>query len=97
MKLLLLVVPREVRDEAEAALQAVAGGAYGFTEVPGVYGEGHSGPRFASRTAPGVSDLVFAVLREEGLAAVRAALAPVEARLGRRLRAFVLPVEEAWS
>jgi hypothetical protein len=97
VKLLLLVVPREARDDAEAALQEVAGGARGFTEVPGVYGEGRSGPRFASRTAPGVSDLVFAVLGEDDLPAVKAALSPVEARLGRRLRAFVLPVEEAWS
>jgi hypothetical protein len=97
MKLLLLVVPREARDGAEAAIASVAGGSHGFTEVPGVYGEGRSGPRFASRTAPEVSDLVFAVLRDEDLPAVKAALGPVEAALGRRLRAFVLPVEEAWS
>lgn len=96
MKLLLLVVPREERDAVEAALES-AGGSLGFTEVPGVYGEGSSGPRFGSRTAPGVSDLVFAVLPEDRLPPLRAALQGVEGRLGRRLRAFVLPAERAWE
>ncbi len=46
MKLVVLVVPREVRDDAEAALESV--GAFGFTEVPSVYGEG----RFPDRPSP---------------------------------------------
>ncbi len=96
MKLLLLVVPREARDATEAALDTAAG-ALGFTEVPGVFGEGRSGRRFGSRMAPGVSDLVLAVLPEESLPPVRRALEGVEARLGRRLHAFVLPVEQAWD
>lgn len=96
MRLLLLVVPREARDEVEAVLESAAG-TLGFTEVPGVYGEGSSGPRFGSRTAPGVSDIVFAVVPEERLAPLRTALQAVEARLGRRLRAFVLPVQAAWE
>jgi hypothetical protein len=96
VKLLLLIVPREVRDEVEAALE-IAAGSLGFTEVPGVYGEGRSGPRFGSRSAPGVSDLVFAVVPGERLAQARGALEGVEARLGRRLHAFVLPVEQAWG
>ena len=66
MKLLLLVVPRELRDDAEAALEEAAGA--GFTEIPGVYGEGSTGPRFGSRQAPGVSDLVFAALADGKLA-----------------------------
>jgi hypothetical protein len=94
LKLLLVVVPRELRDEVEAALEAAAGA--GFTEIPGVYGEGSTGPRFGSRQAPGVSDLVLAALSEEKLPATREALAAIGARHGRPLRAFVLPVEEAW-
>jgi hypothetical protein len=95
VKLLLVIVPREARDDAEAAISRA--GAEGFTEIPGVYGEGSSGPRFGSRTAPDVSDLVFAAVPEERLAALRDALRAVEARLGRRLRAFVLPIEQAWE
>jgi hypothetical protein len=34
VKLVVLVVPREVRDDAEAALESI--GAFGFTEVPSV-------------------------------------------------------------
>lgn len=95
MKLLLLVVPRELRDDAEAALEEAAGA--GFTEIPGVYGEGSTGPRFGSRQAPGVSDLVFAALADGKLPAAREALAAAGARHGKPIRAFVLPVEEAWS
>ena len=91
MKLLVVVVPREARDEAEAALES--GGALGFTEVPSVFGEGASGPRFGSRTAPGVSDLIFAALEEDRVEPLRAALAAVGARMGRRLHAFVIPAE----
>ncbi len=96
MKLLLLVVPREARDDVEAALEGAAG-SLGFTEVPGVYGEGRSGPRFGSRSAPGVSDLILAVVPAARLPQARGALEGVEARLGKRLHAFVLPVEQAWD
>jgi hypothetical protein len=48
MKLLVLDVPREARDDIEAALESA--GAVGFTEIPSVYGEGSSGPRRAFRT-----------------------------------------------
>lgn len=95
MKLLLAVVAREARDDAEAALEAAAGA--GFTEIPGVYGEGSTGPRFGSRQAPGVSDLVFAAIADEKLPAAREALAGAGARHGKPVRAFVLPVEEAWT
>jgi hypothetical protein len=95
VKLLLLVVPRDARDEIEAALEGA--GAAGFTEIPGVYGDGRSGPRFGSRAAPDVSDLVFAALPDPALEPVRRAVAGVEARRGLRLHAFVLPVEKAWD
>jgi hypothetical protein len=92
VKLVVLVVPREVRDDAEAALEAVE--AYGFTEVPSVYGEGSTGPRFGSRIAPGVSDLIFVAVEDARIGDVRTALASVESRLGRKLHAFLLPAEE---
>jgi hypothetical protein len=92
VKLVVLVVPREVRDDAEAALESV--GAFGFTEVPSVYGEGSTGPRFGSRVAPGVCDLIFVAVQDATVGPVRAALAAVETRLGRKLHAFVLPAEE---
>ncbi len=90
MKLLMLIVPREARDDAEAALEAA--GALGFTEVPGVYGEGATGPRFGSRTAPGVSDLVFAALEDDQVNSVRRALAAIP-RAGR-IHAFLVPARE---
>jgi hypothetical protein len=92
VKLVVLVVPREARDDTEAALGSV--GAYGFTEVPSVYGEGSTGPRFGSRIAPGVSDLIFVAVEDARIGHVRAALATVETRLGRKLHAFLLPAEE---
>ncbi len=92
MKLAVLVVPREARDDAEAALESV--GAFGFTEIPSVYGEGSTGARFGSRTAPGVSDLIFVAVEDSRVAPMRKALSSVEARLGRKLHAFLLPAEE---
>jgi hypothetical protein len=92
MKLVVLVVPREARDDAEAALESV--GAYGFTEVPSVYGEGSTGPRFGSRIAPGVSDLIFVAVEDARIDDVRTALASVESGLGRKLHAFLLPTED---
>ncbi len=95
MKLLVLVVPREARDDVEAVLEQA--GAAGFTELPGVYGEGSSGPRFGSRIAPGVSDLIFVAIAEEKLAPVREAVRLVESKLDRRLHVFMLPIEEVWG
>jgi hypothetical protein len=92
VKLVVLVVPREARDETEAALESV--GAIGFTEVPSVYGEGSTGARFGSRTAPGVSDLVFVAVEDSRVGPIRTALSSLEARLGRKLHAFLLPAEE---
>jgi hypothetical protein len=87
-----MVVPREARDDAEAALESA--GALGFTEIPQVYGEGASGPRFGSRVAPGVSDLIFVAVEDGRLELLRAALKAVGAQLGRRLHAFLVPAEE---
>ncbi len=87
-----MVVPREARDEAEAALEAA--GAIGFTEIPTVFGEGATGPRFGSRTAPGVSDLIFAAVEQREVEPLRAALRALGARLGRKLHAFFLTAEE---
>ncbi len=87
-----MVVPREARDEAEAALQAA--GAVGFTEIPTVYGEGGTGLRFGSRSAPGVSDLIFVAVEDGRLGPLREALSAAGTRLGRRLHAFLVPAEE---
>ena len=62
-----------------------------------MFGEGRSGPRFGSRSAPDVSDLVLALIPRDRLAEVRRGLESVEARLGRRLHAFVVPVEQVWD
>src|SRR5262249_10432547 len=90
MKLLMLIVPREARDDAEAALEAA--GALGFTEVPGVYGDGATGPRFGSRAAPGGSGLCFAALEDRATGRGRRALAALP-RAGR-VHAFVIPAQE---
>ena len=92
MKLVVMIVPREARDEIEAALESA--GALGFTEIPRVLGEGSSGPRFGSRTAPGVSDLILVASEEARLLALREVLTAAGARMGRRLHAFVIPAEE---
>ena len=92
MKLLVVVAPREARDDIEAALQS--GGALGFTEIPGVLGEDSSGPRFGSRAAPGISDLILVAVDDGRLASMREALAQVAARKGRRLHGFLIPAEE---
>ena len=91
MRILLAVVPREARDDAEAALESA--GARGFTEISSVYGEGTSGARFGSRAAPGVSDLLFLAIEDDTVEPIRAALRSVVERHGRRLHAFLLSAE----
>ncbi|HPR65297.1 MAG TPA: hypothetical protein PK014_13895 [Thermoanaerobaculia bacterium] len=63
MKMLMIITSTECREEVESFLkdQKVPG----YTEIPTVYGEGHTGPKFGSWAFPGTSTIIFTVVPNE--------------------------------
>ena len=61
--MLMIITSTECREEVEAFLknQKVPG----YTEIPTVYGEGHTGPKFGSWAYPGTSSIIFTVVPNE--------------------------------
>ncbi len=72
MKMLLIVVDRQCRDQLEVLLKEL--GVTGFTEIPEVLGMGKSGMRLGSGAFPKTSTLVFTVVPEEKVKVIRTEL-----------------------
>ena len=64
MKLVMLIVPSERRDEIESALSSRD--VVGYTEIAGVFGSGQSGLRLGSRAFPGTSSLILTMVKVYG-------------------------------
>ncbi len=92
MKMVLLIVDGNRREELEVALEE-AGGA-GYTEIPHAAGLGASGPRLGSRAFPGTSAVIFTFVAEEALAPLRRRLEELCAACGERLHMVAWDVEE---
>ena len=63
MKMLMIITSSDCREEVEAFLKEQ--GVPGYTEIPTVYGEGHTGPKFGSWAFPGTSSIIFTVVPNE--------------------------------
>ena len=63
MKMLMIITASECREDVEAFLKEQE--VPGYTEIPTVYGEGHTGPKFGSWAYPGASTIIFSVIRSE--------------------------------
>jgi len=72
MKLLMLIVPSEQRDQIESAL--ASRDVLGYTEIAGVFGRGQTGLRLGSRAFPDTSSLILTLVEEDRIDPLLAAL-----------------------
>ncbi|RLE20582.1 MAG: hypothetical protein DRJ65_17905 [Acidobacteria bacterium] len=63
MKLLMIVIDSECREELEVLFKRV--GVSGYTEIPEVHGVGETGIRMGSGAFPATSSLFFTVVEAE--------------------------------
>jgi len=63
MKLLMIVIDSECREELEVLFKKV--GVSGYTEIPEVHGVGETGIRMGSGAFPATSSLFFTVVEAE--------------------------------
>ena len=69
MKLLMIIVPTECREELEVLLHRNNVTAY--SEIPDAHGVGESGIRMGSRAHPKTSSIFFTVLEDEQVAPLK--------------------------
>lgn len=62
MKLLMIIVDTDCREELEVLLQR--NGVLAYSEIPNAHGIGQSGVRMGSRAHPKTSSIFFTVLEE---------------------------------
>ena len=62
MKLLMIIVDSECREELEVLLRRQ--GIHGYTEIPNTHGVGVSGVRMGSRAHPRTSSIFFTVVED---------------------------------
>jgi hypothetical protein len=63
MKLLMIIVESECREELEVLLKRMGIG--GYTEIPNTHGVGASGVRMGSRAHPTTSSIFFTVVEDD--------------------------------
>ena len=91
MKLLMLIVDDEKKEQLEVLLNRV--GVVGYTELPRATGVGATGPRLGSRAFPRTSAVIFTVLDEATLDQVAAEIKGFCRDCGERLKMIVWGVE----
>ena len=69
MKLLMLIVDEEKKEELEVFLNRA--GVLGYTEIPHAVGVGSTGPRLGSRAFPKTSAVIFTVIAGGGARGAR--------------------------
>jgi len=92
MRLMMIVVDADLREEVEILLRKA--GAHGYTELGPAIGWGETGLRLGSGAFPSTSTVLFSVLDPAAEAQVRIALTGFEQGDERRVRAYAWPVEE---
>jgi hypothetical protein len=91
MKLLMLIVDEEKKEQLEVLLNRV--GVVGYTELPRATGVGVTGPRLGSRAFPRTSAVIFTVLDDAALDQVAAEIKGFCRDCGERLKMIVWGVE----
>ena len=92
MKMVMIVIDEGKREELEVFLNRA--GAQGYTEISHAAGVGVSEPRLGSRAFPKTSAVVFTVLDEETLGALRAGVDEFCASCGEQLKMYSWDVAE---
>ena len=92
MKLLMIIVPTECREELEVILHRKRIAAY--SEIPDAHGVGRSGIRMGSRAHPKTSSIFFTVVEPDGVEPLKEALCAYCDACGKHMRMVQWGVEE---
>ncbi|HPW55053.1 MAG: hypothetical protein KA072_05645 [Thermoanaerobaculaceae bacterium] len=92
MKLLMMIVDEARKEELEVFLHRA--GVEGYTEVPHALGLGSTGQRLGSRAYPKTSAIIFTLVEEDRVEALRAQVRAYCADCGEKLKMFVWTAEE---
>ncbi|MCP4899042.1 MAG: hypothetical protein GY906_18890 [bacterium] len=94
MKILMIIVESECREELEVLLDRH--NVDGYTEIPGAHGVGTSGIRMGSGAFPKTSSVFFTIIDEDQLAAIKADITNYCEACGKKMRMAVWGIEEAF-
>ena len=92
MKLLMIIVDTECREELEVLLQR--NGVTGYSEIPGAHGIGQSGVRMGSSAHPKTSSIFFTVVATDQVQPLKEALCTYCDACGHKMRMIQWGVEE---
>jgi len=91
MKLLMIIVDSECKEELEVLLGRRN---VGFTEIPEAHGVGMTGLRMGSAAFPKTSSVFFTVLPDEAVAELRDSILGFCEACERHMKMFVWSAEE---
>lgn len=92
MKLLMMIIDEARKEELEVLLQRA--GVEGFTEIPHAFGLGTTGQRLGSRAYPKTSAIIFTLIDEARVEALREQIHAYCSDCGEKLKMFVWAAEE---
>ncbi|MEN8164424.1 MAG: PG0541 family transporter-associated protein [Acidobacteriota bacterium] len=92
MKLLMIVVDSECREELEVLFKKV--GVAGYTEIPEVHGVGETGIRMGSGAYPETSSLFFTIVKAEKVSELKEAVSSFCGAFERHMKMVQWGVEE---
>jgi hypothetical protein len=92
MKLLMIIVDTECREEVEVLFQR--NGVTGYSEIPNAHGIGETGIRMGSRAHPKTSSIFFTVVEPDKVQPLKKALCAYCEACERHMRMIQWGVEE---
>jgi hypothetical protein len=92
MKLLMIIVDTECREEVEVLFRH--NGVTGYSEIPNAHGIGHTGIRMGSRAHPKTSSIFFTVVESEQVEPLKKALCSYCEACERHMKMIQWGVEE---
>ena len=92
MKLLMIIVDTDCREEVEVLFQR--NGVAGYSEIPNAHGVGESGVKMGSRAHPQTSSLFFTVVEADQVAPLKKALCSYCDACDKNMRMVQWGVEE---
>lgn len=92
MKLLMIIVDTECREEVEVLFQR--NGVAGYSEIPNAHGVGESGVKMGSRAHPRTSSIFFTVVEADQVAPLKKALCAYCDACDKNMRMVQWGVEE---
>jgi hypothetical protein len=92
MKLLMIIVDTDCREELEALLHR--NNVVAYSEIPNAHGVGHSGVRMGSAAHPRTSSIFFTVIEEDRVAPLKETICSYCEACAKTMRMILWSVEE---